>query len=55
MAAKVNKVIYVSCNPSTLSKDLQVLMQQYTIKQITPFDMFSQSGLIESVTVLVKK
>lgn len=51
----VNKIIYVSCNPSTLAKNLKVLLRKYKIQSITPFDMFPQTSHIESVTVLVKK
>ncbi len=51
----VDKIIYVSCNPSTLAKNLKVLLKKYKITSITPFDMFPQTAHIESVTVLVKK
>lgn len=51
----VSKIIYVSCNPSTLAKNLKVLLRKYKIESITPFDMFPQTSHIESVTVLTKK
>lgn len=51
----VEKIIYVSCNPSTLAKNLKVLLRKYKIQSITPFDMFPQTSHIESVTVLVQK
>jgi 23S rRNA (uracil-5-)-methyltransferase RumA len=51
----VKKIIYVSCNPSTLAKNLKVLLRKYKIASITPFDMFPQTSHIESVTVLIKK
>ena len=50
---KPNKIIYVSCNPSTLARDLQELIQfGYKIKYIQPVDMFPQTYHIESVTVV---
>lgn len=51
----IDKIIYVSCNPSTLAKNLKVLSKKYKVLSVTPFDMFPQTSHIESVTVLVKK
>jgi 23S rRNA (uracil-5-)-methyltransferase RumA len=51
----IDKIIYVSCNPSTLAKNLKVLSQKYKVVSVTPFDMFPQTSHIESVTVLIKK
>jgi len=44
-------VIYISCNPSTLARDLS-LLHQYTIQSITPYDMFAHTKHIECVAVL---
>ncbi|MCC8097653.1 MAG: hypothetical protein LIO44_03660 [Eubacterium sp.] len=49
------KIIYVSCNPSTLARDLASLTDLYTPGQITPVDMFSQTTGIETVILLSKK
>lgn len=51
----IKKLIYVSCNPSTLGKNLNVLKRQYDVKQITPFDMFPQTSHVESVVLLEAK
>jgi 23S rRNA (uracil-5-)-methyltransferase RumA len=51
----VNKIIYVSCNPSTLAKNLKVLKHKYKVESITPFDMFPHTSHIESMTILKKK
>ena len=45
-------VIYVSCNPPTLARDLAELQQLFTIVSITPFDMFPQTAEIEVVVHL---
>lgn len=45
-------VIYVSCNPPTLARDLAVLQSHFTIASITPFDMFPQTAEIEVVAHL---
>ena len=48
-------IIYVSCNPKTLVKDLEMLSLKYDIKSITPIDMFPQTSQIESITILERK
>lgn len=49
------KIIYGSCNPSTLAKDLNQLSKLYDIKKVIPFDMFPQTAQVESVTLLTIK
>lgn len=46
------KIIYVSCNPQALVRDLQMLISKYEIEEIQPFDMFPQTPHIETVVVL---
>ena len=47
-------IIYVSCNPSTLARDLDIIAKsgKYEISNITPVDMFPQTYHIESVVLL---
>jgi len=45
-------MIYVSCNPPTLARDLAELQQRFTVISITPFDMFPQTAEIEAVVHL---
>jgi tRNA/tmRNA/rRNA uracil-C5-methylase (TrmA/RlmC/RlmD family) len=40
-------LIYVSCNPPTLARDLRELQQKFTIESVTPLDMFPQTAEIE--------
>ncbi len=50
-----DKVVYVSCNPATLARDLVALGEfGYQAKQTQPVDMFPQTTSIESVTVLTR-
>ncbi len=49
---KAERVIYVSCNPATLARDLQKLEKIYDIKEITPIDNFCYSAHVECVAVL---
>jgi 23S rRNA (uracil1939-C5)-methyltransferase len=40
-------LIYVSCNPPTLARDLGELKQKYAVTSVTPLDMFPQTAEIE--------
>jgi 23S rRNA (uracil1939-C5)-methyltransferase len=40
-------IIYVSCNPATLARDLKELQEKFTIHSVTPLDMFPQTAEIE--------
>lgn len=46
------KIVYISCNPATLTRDLKKLSHKYQINQIQPVDMFPQTYHIETVTLL---
>lgn len=52
---KLERLIYISCNPATLIRDLQELEDVYDIKGITPVDNFCYSSHVEVVTVLKKR
>jgi len=45
-------LIYVSCNPPTLARDLKNLREKFAIESVTPFDMFPQTAEIEMVAHL---
>jgi 23S rRNA (uracil1939-C5)-methyltransferase len=50
------KVIYVSCDPSTLARDCGLLARSgYEVKESVPIDMFPQTYHIESVTLLLRR
>ena len=50
------KVVYVSCNPSTLARDAaEFAKYDYILKKARPIDMFPQTYHIESVALIVKK
>ena len=51
---KPQKIIYVSCDPNTLVRDLKIL-DEYNIKSLDLFDMFSYTYHVESVTLLQRK
>src|SRR5437016_9268166 len=45
-------LIYVSCNPATLARDLKELHQKFLVESVTPLDMFPQTAEIEVVVHL---
>ena len=56
IASEAERIVYVSCNPSTLARDAQYLCQYgYEVKKIQPVDLFCQSWHIETVCLLEKK
>ncbi|TDL98311.1 23S rRNA (uracil(1939)-C(5))-methyltransferase RlmD [Macrococcus brunensis] len=50
-----NRIVYVSCNPSTLMRDIQLLEEKYHIDEITPVDMFPQTTHVEAVCKMTLK
>ena len=46
------KIVYVSCNPSTLARDLKMFEEKYDIKEITPVDMFPFTSHVECVVAM---
>ncbi|MGF6951922.1 23S rRNA (uracil1939-C5)-methyltransferase [Neobacillus sp. B4I6] len=52
LQAESKKLIYISCNPSTLAKDIQNLSAKYEVKYIQPVDMFPHTAHVECVSLL---
>lgn len=49
------KFVYVSCNPSTMARDLVRLTEKYSVEWIKPVDMFPQTARVEAVVKLKLK
>jgi 23S rRNA (uracil1939-C5)-methyltransferase len=49
---RIDTLVYVSCHPATLARDLATLQQQFTLQSVTPLDMFPQTAEIECVALL---
>jgi len=55
MEMGTERVVYVSCNPATLARDLAVMSQDYEIVEIQPVDMFPHTYHIEAVAKLIRR
>lgn len=55
LQAQPLKIIYISCNPATLARDLATLKQNYNISLIQPYDMFPNTSHIETLVCLERK
>ena len=49
---KPEKIIYISCNPATLARDLKELEEKYEIKRVQPVDMFPYTSHVENIAIL---
>lgn len=52
--ASPQRIVYVSCNPATQARDLQLLSVAYHVKAVQPVDMFPQTHHVENVVLLEK-
>ena len=49
---KIKKIIYVSCNPETLARDIAYLSDLYEVKYVQPVDMFPMTAHVETICAL---
>ncbi|MCB9190362.1 MAG: 23S rRNA (uracil(1939)-C(5))-methyltransferase RlmD [Flavobacteriales bacterium] len=50
-----DRIVYVSCNPATQARDVQLLSTHYEVKKVRPVDMFPHTHHVESVALLERK
>ncbi len=56
LAAEPKTLVYVSCDPATLARDLKILChEKYSIKAVQPVDAFCQTGHVETVCLLSRE
>ncbi len=53
--ADFERIVYISCNPQTLARDLKILSDKYELADIKLFDMFPQTANVETLAVLKRK
>jgi len=55
IAMKPDRVVYVSCNPGTLARDLRILVDGgYKVKEVQPVDMFPHTSHVETVVLITR-
>lgn len=54
LEAEPKRIVYVSCNPATQARDLELLEAKYRITAVQPVDMFPHTQHVENVVLLVK-
>jgi len=55
LISKIENIIYISCNPETLARDLEILSQTHTVKEAAMYDQFPYTVHVESGVFLRKK
>ena len=53
LATAPRKIVYVSCNPATQARDLQLLSSRYEVRRIQPVDMFPHTQHVENIAELI--
>lgn len=53
--AMPEKIVYVSCNPATQARDINLLLDNYSVEKIQPVDMFPHTHHVENVALLKLK
>ena len=55
LTASPKRIVYVSCNPATQARDLQLLDKDYKVMAVQPVDMFPHTHHVENVVLLEKR
>ena len=55
LISKLENIIYISCNPETLARDMETLIQTHTVVDAAMYDQFPHTSHVESGVFLVKR
>ena len=55
LQAEPKRIVYVSCNPASQARDVQLLSEKYRISAVQPVDMFPHTQHVENVLLLTNK
>ncbi len=54
LSAAPARIVYISCNPSTQARDIQLLSEKYRVAKVQPVDMFPHTHHVENVVLLIR-
>jgi 23S rRNA (uracil1939-C5)-methyltransferase len=54
LLASPSRIVYISCNPGTQARDIQLLSSQYIVERVQPVDMFPHTHHVENIVLLRK-
>lgn len=52
LAMEAKRIVYISCNPATQARDIDLLKTKYTVTKVQPLDMFPQTHHVENIVLL---
>ncbi len=52
---KPQKIVYISCNPATQARDIEMMKRDYDINKVQPLDMFPHTHHVENIVLLIRK
>jgi 23S rRNA (uracil1939-C5)-methyltransferase len=55
ISASPERIVYVSCNPATQARDIQLMSEKYIVSAVQPVDMFPHTHHVENVVLLQRK
>ncbi len=55
LSASPSRIVYISCNPSTQARDIQLLNEVYRVEIVQPVDMFPHTHHVESIVLLTRR
>lgn len=55
ISALPERIVYVSCNPATQARDIQILSEKFMVSDVQPVDMFPQTHHVENVVLLKRR
>ena len=55
MEANPKRIVYVSCNPATQARDIQLMDEKYSVRKVQPVDMFPHTPHVENVVLLERR
>lgn len=55
LKSNASRIVYISCNPSTQARDIQLMSEIYDVVKLQPVDMFPHTAHVENIALLIRK